>query len=108
MPWSYLTFHSERFQHLLRGWVFLPADIFRFKLSSKVSRCRQVSCIGVSEPGAGSDVASIKTTAKRVGDDLVINGSKMWITNGFQGQFENPFRDLELISFIEKNFSVEI
>jgi hypothetical protein len=40
----------------------------------------------VSEPGAGSDVAGIKTTAKRQGDDLIINGSKMWITNGFQGK----------------------
>ena len=45
-----------------------------------------MSCIGVSEPGAGSDVAGIKTTAKREGDDLIINGSKMWITNGFQGK----------------------
>jgi len=47
--------------------------------------CLQVSCIGVSEPSAGSDVASIKTTAKREGGDLIINGSKMWISNGFQG-----------------------
>lgn len=46
-----------------------------------------VSCIGVSEPGGGSDVASVKTTAKRVGDDLVINGSKMWITNAFQADW---------------------
>ena len=36
----------------------------------------------VTEPGAGSDVAAVKTRAKRVGDDYVINGSKMWITNG--------------------------
>jgi acyl-CoA dehydrogenase len=35
----------------------------------------------VTEPGAGSDVAGIATTAKKVGDDYVINGSKMWITN---------------------------
>jgi acyl-CoA dehydrogenase len=35
----------------------------------------------VTEPGAGSDVAGIRTTAKRVGDDYVINGEKMWITN---------------------------
>jgi glutaryl-CoA dehydrogenase len=41
-----------------------------------------VGCIGVSEPGAGSDVASIKTTAKKDGADYVINGAKMWITNG--------------------------
>jgi acyl-CoA dehydrogenase len=35
----------------------------------------------VTEPGAGSDVAGIKTTAKKVGDEYVINGNKMWITN---------------------------
>lgn len=35
----------------------------------------------VTEPGAGSDVAGIRTTAKKDGDDYVINGSKMWITN---------------------------
>ena len=38
-----------------------------------------VACIGVSEPGAGSDVASIKTTARQDGDDYVITGGKMWI-----------------------------
>ena len=36
----------------------------------------------VTEPGAGSDVQGIRTTAKRHGDDYVLNGSKMWITNG--------------------------
>ena len=40
-----------------------------------------VACVGVSEPSAGSDVASIKTTARKDGDDYIINGSKMWITN---------------------------
>ena len=47
----------------------------------------QVACIGVSEPGAGSDVAAIKTTARREGGDWVINGQKMWITNGTQGDW---------------------
>jgi citronellyl-CoA dehydrogenase len=46
-----------------------------------------VTCIGVSEVGAGSDVASIKTTARRDGDDYVINGGKMWITNGTQADW---------------------
>jgi acyl-CoA dehydrogenase len=36
----------------------------------------------VTEPGAGSDVQGIKTKARKVGDDYVLNGSKMWITNG--------------------------
>jgi citronellyl-CoA dehydrogenase len=46
-----------------------------------------VGCIGVSEPGAGSDVASIKTTAKKIGADYVINGGKMWITNSLQADW---------------------
>src|SRR5215207_3942841 len=46
-----------------------------------------VGCIGVSEHGAGSDVASIKTTAKKDGADYVINGAKMWITNSLQADW---------------------
>jgi citronellyl-CoA dehydrogenase len=46
-----------------------------------------VGCIGVSEPGAGSDVASIKTTAKKDGGDYVISGAKMWITNSLQADW---------------------
>jgi len=46
-----------------------------------------VACLGVSEPGGGSDVASATTSAIRRGDDLVINGQKMWITNAFQADW---------------------
>lgn len=46
-----------------------------------------LACLGVSEPGAGSDVASIKTVARKDGDDYVISGTKMWITNGAQADF---------------------
>lgn len=46
-----------------------------------------VACIGVSEPGAGSDVAAIKSYARSDGDDYIINGQKMWITNGTQADF---------------------
>jgi len=37
---------------------------------------------GVTEPGAGSDVSAIKTKAELVGDEYILNGEKMWITNG--------------------------
>jgi citronellyl-CoA dehydrogenase len=46
-----------------------------------------VGCIGVSEAGGGSDVAALKTTARKDGDDYIINGSKMWITNGMQADW---------------------
>merc|ERR1719400_880101 len=66
----------------------------------------KVACLGVSEPGGGSDVAAATTTARRVGDDLVINGQKMWITNAFQADWMcllantregNPHRNKSLI-----------
>ncbi len=65
-----------------------------------------VSAIAVSEPDAGSDVAAIRTRALADGDDYVINGAKMWITNGTQADFitllartggEHGFRGLSLI-----------
>ncbi len=65
-----------------------------------------VSAIGVSEPDAGSDVAAIRTRAVADGDDYVINGAKMWITNGTQADFitllartsgERGFRGMSLI-----------
>ncbi len=46
-----------------------------------------VGCVGVSEAGGGSDVAALKTTARKDGDDYIINGSKMWITNGMQADW---------------------
>ena len=47
----------------------------------------KVAAIAVSEPGAGSDVANIKTKAVKDGDEYVINGTKMWITNSTQADF---------------------
>src|SRR5262245_28384747 len=47
----------------------------------------RIAALGVSEPGAGSDVAGIRTTAKRVGTDYVINGAKTYITNGTRASF---------------------
>jgi citronellyl-CoA dehydrogenase len=46
-----------------------------------------VACLGVSEVGSGSDVASIKTRARKDGGDFVINGGKMWTTSGTQADF---------------------
>ncbi|XP_044526531.1 probable acyl-CoA dehydrogenase 6 [Gracilinanus agilis] len=46
-----------------------------------------VACLGVSEPGAGSDVSNIKTRAVLQGGDYIINGSKMWTTSGSQADW---------------------
>ncbi len=46
-----------------------------------------VSAVAITEPGAGSDVQNIRTTAVRDGDHYIINGSKTFITNGYYGDF---------------------
>ena len=63
------------------------SDALRREFLAPAIRGEHVACIGVSEPGAGSDVASIKTTARKVGGDYVINGAKMWITNSLQADW---------------------
>jgi butyryl-CoA dehydrogenase len=69
---------------------FLCADtIFRHGTDAqrkhyipKLASGEWIGCMGLSEPDAGSDVASMSTTATRQGDSYVLNGTKMWITNG--------------------------
>ena len=65
-----------------------------------------VGCIAVSEVGGGSDVAATKTAARKDGDDYIINGSKMWITNGIKADWccllantsdDHPHRNKSLI-----------
>jgi alkylation response protein AidB-like acyl-CoA dehydrogenase len=50
-------------------------------------RGEKVAALAISEPGAGSDVAALRTRARRDGDDLVISGSKTWISNGTRADF---------------------
>jgi citronellyl-CoA dehydrogenase len=76
-----------------------------------------VACLGVSEVGAGSDVASIKTTARKDGGDFVINGGKMWTTSGTQADWMcllantsegPPHKNKSLICLPMKTKGVEI
>ncbi len=48
---------------------------------------KKIGCIGITEPGAGSDAANIQMRARKEGDHYVLNGSKTFITNGIYGQF---------------------
>ncbi len=76
-----------------------------------------VACLGVSEVGAGSDVASVKTSARKDGDDYVINGGKMWTTSGTQADWMcllantsdgEPHRNKTLMCVPMKTRGVEI
>ncbi len=70
-------------------------------------RGEKIAALAISEPDAGSDVAAIRTTARRDGDDLVVNGSKMWISNGARADFltlavrtgEEGYGGISLVTF---------
>lgn len=63
------------------------SDELRQEFLAPAIKGEYVASIAVSEPHAGSDVAAIKTTAIKDGDDYVINGTKMWITNAPTADF---------------------
>ena len=52
------------------------------KYLGKVTSGEMITAVGITEPGAGSDVAGIRTTARKEGHEWVLNGTKMFITNG--------------------------
>src|SRR5690606_6595243 len=103
LDWSYEFAFAEELGHIRCGGVGMaigvqtdmctPAlakhgsDELRREWLAPAIAGEVVGCIGVSEEGAGSDVASLKTHARKDGDDYVITGSKMWITNGTQADF---------------------
>lgn len=65
-----------------------------------------VACIGVSEPGAGSDVASLKSYARKDGGDYVISGQKMWITNSWQADYMTMLVNTDPDGQIHRNKSL--
>jgi isovaleryl-CoA dehydrogenase len=58
------------------------SEVQKKKYLPKLVSGEHVGALAMSEPGAGSDVVSMKTRADKKGDRFVLNGSKMWITNG--------------------------
>jgi citronellyl-CoA dehydrogenase len=103
LDYSYSVAMAETLGHVACGGVPMAIGVQTDMCTPALARfgsealCREflvpaitgdaVGCIGVSEPGAGSDVANIKTTARRDGGDYVINGAKMWITNSLQADW---------------------
>jgi len=60
---------------------FASAEL-KAKIAPACLMGQKIICLNITEPMAGSDVASLKTTAKKEGDHYIVNGNKKWITNG--------------------------
>ena len=92
------------FEELARGWMGIAGILGSHSLSCwmiakhgteeqknkylpELATGKRRTGIGLTEPGAGTDLQGIRTTAKREGDEYVINGTKMWITNA---RYANP------------------
>lgn len=58
----------------------------KMKFLKPMASGKKIGCLGLTEPGAGSDAANVKTTAELVGNEWVINGTKLFITNGGQAE----------------------
>ena len=63
------------------------SDFLKQKYLPGIASGNLISCIGITEPNAGSDVQNIQTNAIKKGNNYIVNGSKTFITNGIYGDF---------------------
>ena len=75
----------------MRGLLLFGNDEQRQQFYPKLATGEVIAAFCLTEPSSGSDAASIKTTAVRDGDDWVLNGNKIWITNGGIADFFTVF-----------------
>ena len=75
----------------MRGLLLFGTDEQKQRYLPKLVTGEMIAAFCLTEPSSGSDAASIKSTAVRDGDDWVLNGSKLWITNGGIAQFFTVF-----------------
>jgi alkylation response protein AidB-like acyl-CoA dehydrogenase len=75
----------------MRGLLLYGTDEQKQRYYPKLVTGEMIAAFCLTEPGAGSDAASIKTSAVKDGDDWILNGGKLWITNGGIAQFYTVF-----------------
>ncbi len=63
------------------------SDAVRAEVIPPVLAGEQIAALAITEPGGGSDVAQLKTTARREGDDYIVNGEKVFITSGMRADW---------------------
>jgi len=76
---GFLTVHTSLVSICIRDW---GTEVQKRRYLPLLAAGEWIGCYALTEPNAGSDVASIETTAREVDDYYVLNGEKIWITNG--------------------------
>ncbi|HEY5374762.1 MAG TPA: acyl-CoA dehydrogenase family protein [Polyangiaceae bacterium] len=75
----------------MRGLLLFGSDEQKARYMPKLATGEMIAAFCLTEPGAGSDAASIKTSAVKDGEDWILNGNKLWITNGGIAEFFTVF-----------------
>ncbi|MBI5546193.1 MAG: acyl-CoA dehydrogenase family protein [Deltaproteobacteria bacterium] len=75
----------------MRGLLLFGTDEQKLRYMPKLATGEMIAAFCLTEPGSGSDAASVKTTAVKEGDHWVLNGEKLWITNGGIADFFTVF-----------------
>jgi len=75
----------------MRGLLLFGTDDQKERYYEKLASGEMIAAYCLTEPGAGSDAAAVMTTAVKDGDDWVLNGNKLWITNGGIADFFTVF-----------------
>ena len=75
----------------MRGLMLFGTEEQKARYLPRLATGELIAAFCLTEPGAGSDAAAVKTTAVRDGDDWVLNGNKLWITNGGFADFFTVF-----------------
>ncbi len=75
----------------MRGLLLFGSDAQKTRYLSKLATGEMIAAFCLTEPGSGSDAASIRTTAVKQGDHWLLNGDKLWITNGGFADFFTVF-----------------
>src|SRR5260370_2528307 len=76
---GFLTVHTTQVPFCIQDW---GSEIKKSRYLPLLATGEWIGCYALTEPEAGSDVASMETTAREEGDHYVLNGEKIWITNG--------------------------
>jgi len=76
---GFLTVHTSLVSLCIQDW---GSEIQKSRYLPLLATGEWIGCYALTEPEAGSDVASMETTAREEGDHYVLNGEKIWITNG--------------------------